>query len=96
MSLLRTVFQLDDIYRAKRELEETTYGQTVIHGVRLAPDLLESLKRPLPGWIKESKEEQYARAAIWGIPCIVDDTLAPGTWEAAYDRETWLRWQEGA
>jgi hypothetical protein len=90
------VFQIDEIYRVKRQIEEASYKQGTIHGVRLAPDVLESLKRPLPGWIKEPKEEMYSRAAIWGIPCIVDNSLAPGTWEAAYDRETWLRWREEA
>lgn len=96
MSLLRTVFQLDDIYRAKRKIEETTYGRDIIHGVRLAPDVLEAMKRNLPSWAGESKEEQSARAALWGIPCIVDETLPAGKWEAAYDRETWLRWLERA
>lgn len=85
---------LDDIYRAKRKLEETTYGRDIIHGVRLAPDVLAAMQRGLPSWAGASKEEHYAHAALWGIPCIVDDTLAPGTWEAAHDRETWLRWCE--
>lgn len=84
---------LDALYRAKRNIEETTYRSSIC-GVRLAPDVLEAMKRGLPSWAGESKEKHYARAAMYGIPCIVDETLPAGKWEAAYDRETWLQWCE--
>jgi hypothetical protein len=85
---------LDDLYRAKRKIEEATPYRPAVYGVRVAPDTLESLKRPAPSWMAETVEERYARAAVWGIPCIVDASLPPGTWEAADDAETWRRWQE--
>jgi hypothetical protein len=85
---------LDAIYRARRELENATPCRPVIYGVRLAPDVLASLQRPAPSWFAETPEDRYARAAIWGIPCIVDASLPCGTWEAAHDAETWRNWQE--
>ena len=89
-----TTLSIGDIYRAKRKLEATTGYREPIHGVRLAPDVLHALRRELPFGLVEPAEERYARAAVWGIPCIVDASLPRGTWEAAYDRETWLRWKE--
>jgi hypothetical protein len=85
---------LDDIYRARRKLEEATPYRPAVYGVRLAPDLLKSLERPLPFGLVEPDAERYARAALWGIPCIVDAALPPGAWEVACDAETWRGWQE--
>lgn len=83
---------LEDLCRARRKIEETPYGQNMIHGVRVAPDLLEAMRTRVISF--ETKEEHYARAAFWGIPFLEDASLAPGTWEAAHDRETWLQWRE--
>lgn len=85
---------LDDIYRAKRKLEETTLGREQIYGVRVSPDVLAAFRRELPEWAGEAKEERWSRGALWGIPCIMDTLMPAGTVHMAFDRETWLRWCE--
>jgi hypothetical protein len=83
---------VDAILHAKQKIEE---GYTTpVFGVRVASDLYAALQRPAPLWLGESMEDHYARAAMWGLPCIVDEAMAPGTWEVARDRETWRQWRE--